>query len=152
MEVGAGEWVVKTLRYGYVLPFLRPPPLSARPIEFVSYAVGSDRQLALDMVVEDMLGKEAIELVVDKPEGFYARLFLVPKMTGGWRPVFDLSALRPVHTRKHCLETMFANSLRTVFDNMFANSLETVFKLFANSLQTVSKQCFLSRHQLSSCL
>ena len=60
MEVGAGEWVVKTLRYGYVLPFLRPPPLSARPIEFVSYVVGSDRQLALDMIVEDMLGKEAI--------------------------------------------------------------------------------------------
>ena len=72
-------------------------PLSA-PSSFVSKAhrvceLCGGVGLALDMVAEDMLGKEAIELVVDKPEGFYAQLFLVPKMTGGWRPVFDLSAL-----------------------------------------------------------
>ena len=84
---------MKTLRYGYVLPFLRPPPLSAKPIEFQTYAEGSPRHVALDVEVQNMLGKQAIELVLDKLEGFYARLFLVPKATGGWRPVFYLSAL-----------------------------------------------------------
>ncbi|MPC84399.1 hypothetical protein E2C01_079137 [Portunus trituberculatus] len=60
MEVGAGKWVVKTLHYEYVLPFLHPPPLSARPIEFVSYAEESYRHVTLDLVVQDMLGKGAV--------------------------------------------------------------------------------------------
>ena len=46
-------------------------------------------------------------------------------------------------------ETLFGNNVC----KQFANSLQTVFdNMFANSLQTVSKQCFLSRPQLSSCL
>ena len=45
-KIGAGEWVVKTLRYGYVLPFLRDPPLSGSPVEFPSYMAGSERHLA----------------------------------------------------------------------------------------------------------
>ena len=91
--IGAGEWVVKTLRYGYVLPFLREPPLSSSPLEFPTYKVGSERFLALDLAVKDLLRKAAIEPVVDSQAGFYARIFLVPKATGGWRPICDLSVL-----------------------------------------------------------
>ncbi|MPC34388.1 hypothetical protein E2C01_027775 [Portunus trituberculatus] len=93
MEVGIGKWVLKTLHYGYVLPLLCPPLLSARSTEFVSYAQGSNRHMSLDLVVQDMLAKGAIGLVVGKLEGFYAHLFLVPKVTGDWRPVFDLLVL-----------------------------------------------------------
>ena len=40
-----------------------------------------------------MLEKDALE-VVDRPgPGFYSRIFLVEKATGGWRPVIDLSPL-----------------------------------------------------------
>ena len=34
--------------------------------------------------------KEAIEITRPSP-GFYSRLFVTPKVTGGWRPVIDLS-------------------------------------------------------------
>ena len=35
----------------------------------------------------------AVKPVEDCRAGFYARVFLVPKVTGGWRPVFVLSVL-----------------------------------------------------------
>ena len=40
-----------------------------------------------------MLEKGAVEVVLDPDPGFYSRLFLVEKATGGWRPVIDLSPL-----------------------------------------------------------
>ena len=40
-----------------------------------------------------MLEKDALEVVTDPDLGFYSRLFLVEKATGGWRPVIDLSPL-----------------------------------------------------------
>ena len=44
-----------------------------------------------------MLAKGALEIALDPGPGFYSRLFLVEKATGGWRPVIDLAfeRLRP---------------------------------------------------------
>ena len=39
-----------------------------------------------------LLAKEAIETAPPSP-GYYSRLFVTPKVTGGWRPVIDLSIL-----------------------------------------------------------
>ena len=39
-----------------------------------------------------LLDKEAIESAPPSP-GYYSRLFVTPKVTGGWRPVIDLSIL-----------------------------------------------------------
>ena len=41
-----------------------------------------------------MLAMDALEIVLDPGPGFYSRLFLVEKATGGWRPVIDLSHLK----------------------------------------------------------
>ena len=54
-----------------------------------SYSPSSIRGLALTAAVSDLLAKEAIELAPPSP-GFYSRLFVTPKVTGGWRPVIDL--------------------------------------------------------------
>ena len=40
-----------------------------------------------------MIMKGAQEIVPDPDPGFYSRLFLVEKASGGWRPVIDLSPL-----------------------------------------------------------
>ena len=40
-----------------------------------------------------MMEKNSLEVVEDQSLGFYSRLFLVEKATGGWRPVIDLSPL-----------------------------------------------------------
>ena len=40
-----------------------------------------------------MISKGALERVADLDPGFYSRLFLVEKASGGWRPAIDLSPL-----------------------------------------------------------
>ena len=44
-----------------------------------------------------MLAKGALEIARDPGPGFYSRLFLVEKATGGWRPVIDLSHLNDLN-------------------------------------------------------
>lgn len=49
---------------------------------------------ALDLEVQGLVSKGAVERVRDPhTPGFYGRLFVVPKSSGGWRPVLDLSVL-----------------------------------------------------------
>ena len=49
-------------------------------------------RLALASAVVALQEKEAIELAPPS-SGYYSRLFVTPKVTGGWRPVIDLSRL-----------------------------------------------------------
>ena len=51
------------------------------------------RSQALRKEVETMVEKGAVEVVTNPSPGFYSRLFLVEKSSGGWRPVIDLSPL-----------------------------------------------------------
>ena len=93
-EIGAETWVVTVLRDGYRVPFKdSPPPLARTPVSFPTYRAGSPRAQALRQEVEAMLTKGALEIARDPGPGFYSRLFLVEKATGGWRPVIDLSHL-----------------------------------------------------------
>ena len=90
--------MVTVLRDGYRVPFKdSPPPLARTPVSFPTYRAGSPRAQALRQEVEAMLAKGALEIARDPGPGFYSRLFLVEKATGGWRPVIDLSfeRLRP---------------------------------------------------------
>ena len=49
-----------------------------------------------------MLSKDALEIILDPGPGFYSRLSLVEKVTGGWRPVIDLS-----HLNEFVLQILF---------------------------------------------
>ena len=83
---GAKPWVVQVLKEGYSIPILSCPPLSSTPVPLPSYSPSSVRGFA------DLQSKAAIEPASSEP-GFYSRLFVTPKVTGGWRPVIDLSRL-----------------------------------------------------------
>ena len=76
---------MEVLRFGYRVPFLVAPVLSNVPIPLPSYSPSSIRGLALS-------AKGAIEPAPPFP-GYYSHLFVTPKVTGGWRPVIDLSRL-----------------------------------------------------------
>ena len=81
---------MSVLRDGYRVPFQdSPPPLSRTPVSFPTYGAGSPQ--ALRQEVEAMLAKGALEIALDPGPGFYSRLFLVEKASGGWRPVISLS-------------------------------------------------------------
>ena len=49
--------------------------------------------LTLSDAVSALVEKEVIEIAPPSP-GFYSHLFVTPKVTGGWRPVIDLSRLK----------------------------------------------------------
>ena len=79
--------ILAVLRDGYALPLSKKPPLTVTPVQFPVRH--------MDIVSEQvriMLGKRAIERVVPPySPGYYSRIFVVPKASGGWRPVIDLS-------------------------------------------------------------
>ena len=56
-------------------------------------------------MVVDLQEKDAVELAPSSP-GYYSRLFVTPKVTGGWRPAIDLSRLnRSVDVSHFYMET-----------------------------------------------
>ena len=113
------------LRDGYRIPFTdSPPPLARTPVSFPTYRAGSPRAQALRQEVEAMLAKGALEIARDPGPGFYSRLFLVEKATGGWRPVIDLSHLNDfVQLTSFKMETV-ASVLLSVREGDFLASLD----------------------------
>jgi len=107
-------WVQQTLHLGYQIPFLCNPPPLALPIEFSSYDPGSPKGKALQDAIDSMKRKHAIEWVQKPGAGFYSRMFVVPKSTGGWRPIIDLSPFNKfVQNTKFKMETP-----RTVLESL----------------------------------
>lgn len=107
--LGAEEWVLQVLREGYKIPFHSSPPLSDVLLHLVSYSADSERGKALESEVTALLDKCAVEEAPPTP-GFYSRLFVVPKASGGFRPIIDLSFLN-----KHVITTKFRmETVRTV--------------------------------------
>ena len=124
-DIGAETWVVTILRDGYRVPFKdSSPPLARTPVSFPTYRAGSPRAQALRQEVEVMLAKGALEIARDPGPGFYSRLFLVEKATGGWRPVIDLSHLNDfVQLTPFKMETV-ASVLLSVREGDFLASLD----------------------------
>ena len=103
--LGADRWVVEVLRFGYHVLFLVTPHLSNVSIPLPSYSPSCIRGLALSATVADLRAKGAIEPAPPSP-GFYSRLFVTLKVTGGWQPVIDLSRLnRSVRVSHFHMET-----------------------------------------------
>ena len=70
------------------------------------YASDSLKGQALGLEIRRLWEKGAIEEVPPSP-GFYSRMFVVPKVTGGFRPIIDLSILNKyVVTTKFRMETV----------------------------------------------
>lgn len=98
--ISEDPWVLSTVRDGYRLELTRIPFLSAVPWAF---PVPNDPDLArlVKAEVDQMLDKGAIEVVEDGSPGFYSPIFLVPKKTGGWRPVLNLRRLNKFMEVRH---------------------------------------------------
>ena len=93
------QWINRVVRGGYRIPWPEIPPLSEVPLAFPN-TLDPARIQIIEEEVQSLVMKGAVTLVQVTP-GFYSRIFTVPKKTGGYRPVLDLSALnnyiRPIH-------------------------------------------------------
>ena len=75
-----------------MIPFHSVLPLSGSPIALDSYSPQSIKGRALEEEIQALCRKGAFEPALPSP-GFYSRMFVVTKMSGGWRPIIDLSTL-----------------------------------------------------------
>ena len=141
--IGAESWVVTVLRDGYRVPFKdSPPPLSRTPVSFPTYWADSPRAQALRQEVEGMLAKGDLEIARDPGPGFYIRLFLVEKASGGWRPVIDLSHLNDfVQLTSFKMETV-ASVLSSVREGDFLASLDLKDTYFQIPIHRSSRKLF----------
>ena len=99
-------WVVEVLKEGYRIPFLSMPPLSEDPLMMHSYNPTSVKGRALEAELLALEQKGALEVASTSP-GYYSRMFVVTKATGGWRPIIDLSLLNKyVTVSKFRMETV----------------------------------------------
>ena len=90
--------MVKWLRRGYPLPFSKEKggvsgkAHTVAPTRFGhAYAIGSEKQLALDSKIQKLLDKQVIAQAPENKMAFHNRVFLRPKRTGGWRLILDVS-------------------------------------------------------------
>ncbi len=83
------RWLIRTFRLGYAIQFARRPP-KFRGVHFTSVKAVDTHVLRAEIAV--LLAKDAIELVppADMRSGFYSPYFIVPKKSGGLRPILDL--------------------------------------------------------------
>ena len=83
-------WVLSTMIHGYRLQFRgRPPPFTGIRPTTVADPLKRD---ALRKEVSVLLDKKAIRILqpLERQGGFYSAYFVIPKKTGGLRPVLDL--------------------------------------------------------------
>ena len=93
---GLSRWVARTIRLGYAIQFARSPP-RFRGVRFT--LVGGNAPV-MRAEVATLLAKGAIETVppAEMRSGFYSPYFIVPKKSGGLRPILDLRVLnRSLH-------------------------------------------------------
>jgi hypothetical protein len=77
--------VAKLIKKGYRILYKASLPLTRIPV-LNSHKQDPQKNKLLQEAVTDMLSKHDIEPVSDTSiQGFYFRLFLVPKKTGDWR-------------------------------------------------------------------
>ncbi len=91
------RWLLRTIRLGYAIQFARRPP-KYRGIHSTTVRAADAPILRAEIAV--LLAKDAIEPVppADMRSGFYSPYFIVPKKSGGLRPILDLRVLnRALH-------------------------------------------------------
>lgn len=93
--MSTSSWILRVLEAGFRLPWKsHRPPLLASPPPSIRPPRSAERLEVLNQEVQALVDKGAVEIVSPPvTPGFYCRLFTVPKSSGGWRPILDLSAL-----------------------------------------------------------
>ena len=87
-----------------------------------------------------MLAKGVLEIARDPGPGFYSRLFLVEKTSGGWRPVIDLSHLNEfIHLTRFKMKTV-ASVLLSLREGAFLASLDLEDMYFQTPIRPSSRK------------
>ena len=109
-KIATDEWTQSVIRSGYKIQFRVRLRLSRVHPTFLGVTTSDPEKIQfLKEEVESMLDKRAIDPITSfhPKHGYYSRLFLVRKKSGGWRPAIDLSRLNQhIITPHFIMETL----------------------------------------------
>ena len=106
-QVTNNNWILRIVKDGYKLQFDPDPP---RPRPFILSSYSKKSSSIIRPLLTDYLHKGAIKVVDIHPDQYVSRIFEVPKKTGDFRLILDLSELnlyiKKVHFKMESLETI----------------------------------------------
>ena len=140
-EVTSNAWILNVVQYGYKLQF-DPDPPPPRPFVPTSYSPSSSSIIRTLLV--EYLDKGAIMVVDIRPDQYVSRIFEVPKKTGDYRLILDLSDLncflKKVHFKMEGLPTIA--SLICLLDFLASIDLQDAFLTVAMHPSCFKYLCF----------
>ena len=102
-QVTQDQWVLETI-WGYRIPFVSEPRKLQLPRQL---CLSNEGKALLEVEIQEMLEKGAIQEARTKGRGFVSNVFLVPKKEGGQRPVINLKKLNEyIHTEHFKMEVI----------------------------------------------
>jgi len=97
-DISPDPWILDVIEHGYRLELESPP----HQLSFPNNLVFTDQQRELcTREVEGMLAKGAIVPVLRENVTFISGIFVVPKPSGGWRPVINLKSVNKCIVYRH---------------------------------------------------
>ena len=103
-SISSDSFILEMVSVGVTIDFLEPPFQVSVPS---SCAMSAEMTKACDAEVSELVRKRAIFPISYTEGGFYSSLFLVPKKSGGYRPIVNLKKLNTFVRYEHFkMETM----------------------------------------------
>ena len=92
-KMGASRRVVRLLKFGLPLCFNRLVVETTGLPGLIAHYQDLAKRRALTIMIDQVLEKKCIRRMSETECGFFSRVFLVPKRSGGWSLVIALSVL-----------------------------------------------------------
>jgi hypothetical protein len=92
------RWILDAVAGGVKFDFLSQPRQNSAPPQI---KMSSEMVAVCDQEVRDLILKKAVREIVDGSEGFVCSLFVIPKKTGGFRPIVNLKPLNKFIKYEH---------------------------------------------------
>jgi hypothetical protein len=100
-------WILSSVKEGVKIDFISPP---FQTVAGRNMKMGKIQSEICDREVKSLLEKGAIEKIATSTEGFISGLFVIPKRSGGFRPIVNLKSLnkfvRPEHFKMEGISSL----------------------------------------------
>jgi hypothetical protein len=100
-------WILSSVKEGVKIDFISPP---FQTVAGRNMKMGKIQSEICDREVKSLLEKGAIEQIATSTEGFISGLFVIPKRSGGFRPIVNLKSLnkfvRPEHFKMEGISSL----------------------------------------------
>ena len=140
-KVTTNNWILTAVLDGYKLQFDPDPP---PPCPFIHFSHSHKSSCIIRPLIQDYLNKGAIKVVDVHPDQYVSRIFEVPKKTGDYRLILDLSDLNLYLKKVHFkMEGLLAiASLISSGDFLASLDLQDAFLTIAMHSSCFKYLCF----------